>query len=607
MAKTKYYEGILKQINTKYAECKIEGVETPINIGSKYLKKALTGDKVLLKIKKEKFGFIQKIIERKKSKIIGEINISEKFAFVKPWSSGYYKDFFISKENINDDVKNGDIVEIEIIDWQKTDKSPSAKVIKKLRYITKEQYLMYRLELPTKFPDDVLQEVQQIEYKDIDILNRLDLRNVDTFTIDPENSTDLDDALSLEKIGENFRISIHVADVSHYIKPGTSLDTEAYNRSFTVYLPSSNIPMIPSKLSSDICSLLENKDRLAISIIINIDSNWDIIDYDIKRSVIKSNKKFTYEEAEEHRMNKDSIWYTRLNALYAIGQKLRNERFKNEISLQIPEIKWICDENNNPLKIKVKKRISTMDLIQSWMLLANQLVTQKINSLGDYPYIYRVHKEIYDDNINDLKKYLKQLNIEWFDNQTKHDNIKRILKEDKTNILSEIIIKKFRPAYYSPNKEGHFAIGVDDYAHFTSPIRRYSDILIHRIILNAINNKNVIIPNIENDCKHITNRERRAEKIERYINKNNALKFIKNVDYSLQAKIIYFTKKGILVKTDLMIDAWIENTQLENYIYDEKQNKWSHKEYNLKLGDIISVEIDRLDWDNNEIYLKMLI
>jgi len=607
MAKTKYYEGILKQINTKYAECKIEGVETPINIGSKYLKKALTGDKVLLKIKKEKFGFIQKIIERKKSKIIGEINISEKFAFVKPWSSGYYKDFFISKENINDDVKNGDIVEIEIIDWQKTDKSPSAKVIKKLRYITKEQYLMYRLELPTKFPDDVLQEVQQIEYKDIDILNRLDLRNVDTFTIDPENSTDLDDALSLEKIGENFRISIHVADVSHYIKPGTSLDTEAYNRSFTVYLPSSNIPMIPSKLSSDICSLLENKDRLAISIIINIDSNWDIIDYDIKRSVIKSNKKFTYEEAEEHRMNKDSIWYTRLNALYAIGQKLRNERFKNEISLQIPEIKWICDENNNPLKIKVKKRISTMDLIQSWMLLANQLVTQKINSLGDYPYIYRVHKEIYDDNINDLKKYLKQLNIEWFDNQTKHDNIKRILKEDKTNILSEIIIKKFRPAYYSPNKEGHFAIGVDDYAHFTSPIRRYSDILIHRIILNAINNKNVIIPNIENDCKHITKRERRAEKIERYINKNNALKFIKNVDYSLQAKIIYFTKKGILVKTDLMIDAWIENTQLENYIYDEKQNKWSHKEYNLKLGDIISVEIDRLDWDNNEIYLKMLI
>jgi ribonuclease R len=186
------------------------------------------------------------------------------------------------------------------------------------------------------------------------------------------------------------------------------------------------------------------------------------------------------------------------------------------------------------------------------------------------------------------------------------DNIKNILEQDTTGILPEIVVKKFRPASYSSYQDGHFAIGVDDYAHFTSPIRRYADVLIHRILMNAVNGKKAIIPNIENDCKHITNRERRAERVEKYASKINALKFVKNIDYTLQSKIIYFSKKGILVKTDLMIDGWINSEDLEGYNYDEKQNKWVHDEYNLKLGDIISTKVCRLDWDRNEIYLKLV-
>lgn len=604
MSKPKYKEGIIKQINSKCAECFVDGYKNPIIIGSKYIKKALSGDKVLIKIKKDKFGFVQKIIERNTSKILGEIDICDNFAFVKPWTSGYYKDFFIPKDKINN-VKNKDIVEIEFLEWNKSAKSPSAKVIKKLHNITKEHYLMHRLELPTKFPDNVLQDMNKIEWNDFDTTGRLDMRGIDTFTIDPEGSTDLDDALSIEKRKDGFRVSIHIADVTHYVKPGSTLDREAYHRGLSVYLPNSNIPMLPEKLSSNLCSLLEKKDRLAVSILIDIDSDWNIKNYDISRTVIKSNKKFTYEEAEKHRNDKDSPWHSRLNMLYAIGKKLRNERFKNEITLNLPSFDWIFNEEGEPKKIKIKKRIPTMDLIQSWMLLTNQLVTQKIHTLGEYPWIYRTHNEIYDDNISELKKYLNQLDIKWDKKISKSDNIKNIIENDTTGILPEIIVKKFRPASYSSTQNGHFAIGVNDYAHFTSPIRRYADILIHRILLNAINGKNAIIPNIENDCKHITNKERRAERIEKYANKINCLKFFKNIDYTLQSKIIYFSKKGILVKTDLMIDAWIPSEDLEEYKYDDKQNKWIHSEYNLKLGDIISTKLNKLNWDRNEIYLKI--
>lgn len=603
--KKKYYEGIIRQANSKFAYCDVKEMNKPISIGAKYLKKSLTGDKVLIKIKEDKFGFVQKIVERSKIKIVGQIKISGDYGFVKPWTHGYYKDFFISSDNINGSC-DGDVVEIQITDWKKSDKSPNAEVKKTMYKVTSEQYLMYRLNLPTKFPNGVLDEVNEIEMKDSDFIDRIDLRNVDTISIDPIGSKDLDDALSIERKDGGFKIGIHIADVSHYVKPGSLLDKEAFDRAFTVYLPQTNIPMLPSKLSSDLCSLIPDKDRLAITLMVDIDQDWNIQKYDIFRSVIKNKKQFTYEEAEEHRNDKDSIWHTRLNMLYVIGQKIRTEQFPNEIELNLPEIKWFYDKDGEPEKIKLKNRIPTMDLIQAWMLLANKLTTQKIHGLGKYPWIYRTHKEIYDDNIQDLKKYLKQIDMGWDDSLEKYENVRNIIDKDNMGLASDLIIKKFRPAKYSHKKEGHFAIGADDYTHFTSPIRRYADILAHRILLNAISGKPIHRKDLSVECKHLSDKERVVDRIEKQAGKINILKFMKNVDYNLNGRVVYFSKKGILVKTELMVDGWINVKELVGYSWNDKVNKWENPGICMNLGTIVDVEVSKLDWDRNEIHLKFV-
>ena len=291
--------------------------------------------------------------------------------------------------------------------------------------------------------------------------------------------------------------------------------------------------------------------------------------------------------------------------LNTIGMKLRKEEFPNEIELNLPEVTWVFDDDNNPIRVKNKKRIPTMGLIQCWMLLANKLVTKKIESLGNHPWLYRVHNELFDDNVDEIKKYLKQVDMKWDNKLSKHENINKIIEEDKTGIMPGIMVKKFRPAKYSHKKRGHFAIGTDQYAHFTSPIRRYADVLVHRILLNALADKPMYSSNMEKECKHLSDRERVTDKAEKQAHKLNCLNFAKSVDFDLKANVTYFSRKGILVRTDLLIDGWINNQQLVGFEWNEKTNKWIHNEHNINLGDTIDVKILKLDWDRKEIHLEL--
>ncbi len=275
-----FYEGVITQDKSKSVYCIIPELEEPIKISNKFLNRSLSGDKVLIKVKNGKWGFVQKLLERPERILTGQIQITEKFAFIKPWTSDFFKDFFVDKKDIGDS-KNGDVVEFKVLEWNKKQKSPKAKVIKSLYTATQEQYLLYRLNLPTKFPDEVIEELKDISITQSEIESRIDLRNSNIFSIDPETCTDVDDALSFDKTSFGYRVGIHIADVSHFIKAGTDLDREAYKRSFTIYFPSFSIPMIPQKLSSDLCSLLEGVDRLCVSTIINLDNNLNIIDTNI--------------------------------------------------------------------------------------------------------------------------------------------------------------------------------------------------------------------------------------------------------------------------------------------------------------------------------------
>jgi ribonuclease R len=602
-----YYEGIINQVSSRLALCDIPELGSPIKIGGKFLKRALEGDKVLLKVKENKYGFVQKILERNKRTLTGQIQIAKGFGFIKPWNSNYYKDFFVDKKLLNG-VKDGDVVEFEIISWNKKDRSPKAKVIKPIYNASESQYMMYKMNLPTKFPSEVVEELKGVNLSEADYVGRNDLRDLEVISIDPEGCTDADDALSLENLDDGYRVGIHIADVSHYIKPGTELDKEAFKRSFTTYLPDCSIPMIPNKLSGDLCSLIEGQDRLAVSLFITFDRDWNIKKTNVERTVINNNKFLTYEEAQVEKDNPDSKYYRQLNTLYTIGKKIQKEHFSNEISLNLPELSWVMDDNGNPIKLKVKKRNECMDLIQAWMLMSNKIVTQMVHKINPQsPWIYRTHNSIEDENIDELKLELAQLDETWNDSLTHNENIKRLLESENSELLSQLIIKKFRPAKYSPVRTGHFSLGADDYTHFTSPIRRYTDIIIHRILLPTLKGKHVYCADLERDCTHISQQERKIDKIERHFKKVNSLKFVKDITYSFKSKIIFFNSKGIFVKTELLVDAWIVSKSLEEMgmSYDEDKRIWVNPSYALKIGDTLKTKIERLNWDKNEIILKI--
>ncbi len=604
----KFYEGIINQVSPKLALCDIPDLEKPIKIGGKFLKRALEGDKVLVKVKGEKYGFVQKIIERNSKVLTGQIQISNGYAFIKPWNGNYYTDFFVDKKNINK-AKDGDVVDFEMLDWKSSNRSPSAKVIKPIYNASDTQYMMYKMDLPRKFPSAVIEELKDISLTPSDFVGREDLRALDIYSIDPEGCTDADDALSLENLDDGYRVGIHIADVSHFVKPGSQLDKEAFERAFTIYFPDSNIPMIPRKLSSDLCSLIEGEDRLAVTLFINFDRDWSIKKTEVVRSVINNKKFLTYEEAQAHKENPNSPYFRFLNTMYTNGKKILSEYFPNEIQLDLPELQWEFDDDKNPIKIKLKKRNDCMDLIQCWMLMANKLVTQLVEKINpSIPWIYRVHDEIQDENIEAFKMELIQIGEFWDDNMTQHSNIKRLLSTDNSSLISELLIRKFRPARYSSIKTGHFSLGSDDYTHFTSPIRRYTDIIIHRILLQAIKNKPVYCANLERDCEHISTQQRKVDKVERHFKGVTALNFVKNIDYSFKSKIIYFNKRGIFVKTEMLVDAWISSNELvkNGMKFSEDLNKWINPKYDWMIGDIIKTKIDKLNWIKNDILLKLI-
>lgn len=602
-----FYEGVIRQDKSKIIFCDIPELDEPVKVANKFLNRSLSGDKVLIKVKDGKWGFVQKLIERPERVLIGQIQITEKYAFIKPWTSDFFKDFFVDKKDIGE-AQDGDIVEFKIIEWNKNQKSPKAKVIKPLYNATQEQYLVYRLNLPNKFPNEVIEELKDMEITKSDIESRIDLRHLDIFTIDPDTCTDVDDALSFEKTIFGYRVGIHIADVSHFIKAGSDLDREAYKRSFTVYFPKFSIPMIPQKLSSDLCSILEGVDRLAVSVIINFDNDLNIIDTNVFRSVINSRKKFSYEEAEEHKNNPESSYFTTLNTLFTIGAKVRKRMFPNEMILNRNEVKWDLDDLGNPIKMKIKKRVSTMELIQSWMLICNRIVTEKLESITkNAPWIYRVHNDMDEESLNTLKAELNQLDLAWDETLSNIENIKILLSCEKSQLFSEILIKKFKPAKYSPDKTGHFSLGVNDYTHFTSPIRRYTDIIIHRILLNAINEKPIYCANLLKDCEWISEREKKIQKIENYYSSLLTMKFVKNIKYPLNGNIIQMTSRGILVKTELMVEGNIPAKELKKSMwFDDVNRKWVHKSMDFKIGDSIMVKIAHLNWDTNNIDLTLI-
>ncbi|HLF45642.1 MAG TPA: ribonuclease R [Chitinophagaceae bacterium] len=521
---------------------------------------AMHGDTVRVRLKEAKSkdkrqrGVIVEVLSRKQSEFIGTLEMkktnpgepaSRGFAFFIPDSDKKMPDIFIPRSGFNN-AKDRDRVVVKIVDWEKTGKRPVGEVVSVLDKDDENDMAMKEILLqygfPLKFPDEALEEAARIP--DLitaeEIKKRKDIRDTLTFTIDPLDAKDFDDAISFRLLKNgNHEIGIHIADVSHYIEAGSALDQAAFEKATSVYLPDRVNPMLPEQISNVICSLRSHEDKLCFSAIFQISAKAEIKQYWLGKTVIHSDHRFTYEEVQEIIESKDGLYRDEILVLNELAQKLRKERFeKGAISFSSQEVKFKLDENKKPIGIMIKESKEAHQLIEEFMLLANRFVAENLGKIKvndkPLPIPYRVHDDPDEEKLLPFIAFAKKLGHSFNTSSpaTIAASFNLMLKEVKgkpeQHVLERLGIRTMSKAKYAIDNVGHYGLGFDHYCHFTSPIRRYPDILIHRILNQVLNDKITTDKKMEEKCKHCSEKERAAMEAERASNKYKQVEYMQN-------------------------------------------------------------------------------
>ena len=625
--------GTVDHVNKKYAFIVIDEFSEDIKVRSRYLRGAIHGDKVEIKVshhlsKRNLEGEVIKILERKTTEFIGTVEDSKGFAFFIPKNKKVFVDFFIRKKRSDKFSKRKKYL-AKVIDWGNSSKKPEAKVVKCIGNIgeneTEINSIIYDFDLPTEFPSDVKEETNMLNeiISEKEIKKRKDLRSLDSFTIDPDDAKDFDDALSVEKENDNIIIGIHIADVSHYFNVRTDINKEAEKRATSVYLVDRTIPMLPEKLSNDLCSLKPNVDRLTYSVIIKFDSNLSIIDYWIGRTVIHSKKRFTYDEAQESINNKDGLFHEKLNILNNIAKNIRAKRFKSgSFNFSSNEIKFRLDKEKKPIEVFRKKRKDTHKMVEEYMLLANKLVAEKIISIEkkekkSYPFVYRIHEDPEESKISELKNYIKQFGYTINTNEGSLANslnglMKEIKGKPEERSVEKFAIRSMSKAKYSTEKEKHFGLSFRHYTHFTSPIRRFPDVMVHRLLSDYMNeSKPKEKTYYDIMCKHSSKMEINATKAERESIKYKQAEYMSLfIGKKFDAIISGVTEWGIyaeIVKTLCEGLIKISSMKDDHYIFDSEKMRITGRNSKkiFRLGQPIRVLVIDTDIEKRTIDLEL--
>ena len=625
--------GTVDHVNKKYAFIVIDEFSEDIKVRSRYLRGAIHGDKVEIKVshqlsKRNLEGEVIKILERKTTEFIGTVEDSKGFAFFIPKNKKVFVDFFIRKKRSDKFSKRKKYL-AKVIDWGNSSKKPEAKVVKCIGNIgeneTEINSIIYDFDLPTEFPSDVKEETNMLNeiISEKEIKKRKDLRSLDSFTIDPDDAKDFDDALSVEKENDNIIIGIHIADVSHYFNVRTDINKEAEKRATSVYLVDRTIPMLPEKLSNDLCSLKPNVDRLTYSVIIKFDSNLSIIDYWIGRTVIHSKKRFTYDEAQESINNIDGLFHEKLNILNNIAQNIRAKRFKSgSFNFSSNEIKFRLDKEKKPIEVFRKKRKDTHKMVEEYMLLANKLVAEKIISIEkkekkSYPFVYRIHEDPEESKISELKNYIKQFGYTINTNEGSLANslnglMKEIKGKPEERSVEKFAIRSMSKAKYSTEKEKHFGLSFRHYTHFTSPIRRFPDVMVHRLLSDYMNeSKPKEKTYYDIMCKHSSKMEINATKAERESIKYKQAEYMSLfIGKKFDAIISGVTEWGIyaeIVKTLCEGLIKISSMKDDHYIFDSEKMRITGRNSKkiFRLGQPIRVLVIDTDIEKRTIDLEL--
>lgn len=584
---------------------------------------AMNKDKVfcLLKKGKEKDkkveGEIIKIVERGFNSIVGTFQKNKNFAFVLPDDKKFNRDIFIPK-NKTMHATDGHKVIVKINKTYTDSKNPEGEVVEILGHINDPDIdiisIIRQFELPTDFPDDVYENIKNIpEYVlEDEIKNRRDLRNIQTVTIDGEDAKDLDDAISIQKLENgNFNLGVHIADVTHYVKYNTPLDKEALSRGTSVYLVDRVIPMLPHKLSNGICSLNAGVDRLALTCFMEIDKNGEVVSYEICETVINVNKRMTYTVVSDLLTNENSEFLNEnleFMEMFKNMEELRNilleKRTKRgSIEFDLKEVKIILDENRKPIEIKPYLRSISTSIIEEFMLITNETIAQHYFWL-EIPFVYRSHEEPDSEKIENLANFISKFGYFLKGNSTHSKSFQDIVIKSKGTteemIINRVVLRSLKQARYTAENEGHFGLAAKYYCHFTSPIRRYPDLQIHRIIKEHLNNRlneNKIqslakkMPDVAKKCSA---RERLAEDAEKETIQFKKVEFMQDkVGQVFDAVISGVVKSGIFVELPNGIEGKVpvKNLTDDTYFFDENNLQYVGVTTNNKysLGDYIKV------------------
>lgn len=614
-----YAEGKIDITSTGAAYVMNEDYEDDIYIAPKNVKTALNGDtvKILIYARREgkrEEGEVVEILSRGKTEFVGVVQASGKYAFLVPDSSKTRVDIFIPLSNLNG-ARDGQKAVAKITEWLPDAKNPTGEIIKVLgepgENNAEMDAILVEYGFPLSFPDAVESEAAEIPFgisKD-EIKRRRDFRSTTTFTIDPVDAKDFDDALSIKDLGNNkWEIGIHIADVSHYIKPGTALEKEAFNRATSIYLVDRVIPMLPEKLSNHVCSLRPNEEKLCYASVFVMDEQAHVLEEWFGRTIINSDKRFTYEEAQQVIEKGTGTLSKEILLMDSLAKKLRADRFKKgAIAFDKVEVKFKLDDKGNPLGVYIKESKDSNKLIEEFMLLANRRVAERIGKTGR-TFVYRIHDSPSEEKVKDFARFAAQFGHRMKINSEKEigHSINKLMKDIKgrpeENVLEQLAIRTMAKAIYTTENIGHYGLSFDYYTHFTSPIRRYPDVMVHRLLDHYLNGgKAILQKDYESKCKHSTEMEIQASEAERASIKYKQVQFMSSHQGEVFDGIISgVTEWGIYVEiTENKCEGLIRLRDIGGDFFELDEKNYCIRGVRTKrifrLGDTIKVIVNKTD------------